>query len=494
MISVYVVDGCIDRVESSSRSRLFLNGAEVGLPAGAKIFPGFVDTHCHLIGPGMMAERVDLRGAGSAHECVRHVAAETRLRSPGEWILGFGWNQQGWTDLPHCNRQTLDAIAPNNPVALYRIDTHAAWVNTAALNAAELGSASVVEGGEVVLDENGEPTGLLIDDAVKVLEAAMPTPTPEMIARWYKYGVGECLQYGLTEVHDMTVAPEWLEPMTVLADRGDMNIRCRAFLDGKYERWKALPKPSVLGHNLDAVGVKFFSDGALGSRGAYLLEPYSDDPTTVGIATITREELIESSRQPIEAGYAIATHAIGDGANRLVLDAYQQLRTDYTEALLRIEHAQIVHPDDVPRFSELNVIPTVQSTHCTSDAAMAVERLGPERCAYAYGWKSLLDTGRPLLGGSDFPIESVDPLLGLRAFVHRETQGGPWYPEQKVSHQVAVQSYTEWAGLGVPGNSKRGKLAAGYDADITVLSGDPIDDPEAMVVMTIVAGKVGFER
>ena len=492
MISVYVVDGLIDRVESSSFSRLFLNGVEVALPRDACIFPGFVDTHCHLIGPGMMAERVDLRDARSAHECAERIAAEARLRSPGEWILGFGWNQQNWTTRSSFDRHALDVITPENPVALYRIDTHAAFVNTAALNVARLGPESAIEGGEVVLDHEGQTTGLLIDDAVKVLETAMPTPTPEMIARWYKYGVQECLRYGLTEVHDMTVAPEWLQPMSMLADRGDMKIRCRAFLDGKYERWTILPKPTVLGPNLDSVGVKFFSDGALGSRGAYLLEPYSDDPNTVGIATITREELVEGSREPIKTGYGIATHAIGDGANRLVLDAYQQLRADYPNALLRVEHAQIVHPDDVPRFAELNAIPTIQATHCTSDAAMAEERLGSQRCASAYGWKSLLDTGRPLLGGSDFPIESPDPLLGLRAFVHREATSGPWYPEQRVSRQVALQAYTEWAGLGVPGKNNRGKLVPGYDADITVLSADPIDDSDATVLCTVVNGEIQY--
>lgn len=491
--SVEVQDRLIERMATSSQSRLLLNGVEVSLPKGSIILPGFVDTHCHLIGPGQMAERIDLREARSAAECVERLAREGNDRAPGEWILGFGWNQEGWNDLHNFDRHAIDAVIPDNPVALYRIDTHAAWVNSAALRLAGLTVPSAIQGGELLLDENGQPNGLLIDEAVKVLERAMPTPTNEQIARWYRYGVEECLRYGITEVHDMTVAPEWLEPMTGLAERGEMRIRCRAFLDGKLERWRAVPKPTTLGPNFDTVGVKFFSDGALGSRGAFLLEPYSDAPETQGLATISRDELIEASRPAIESGYAIATHAIGDAANRIVLDAYERLRHDYPDALLRIEHAQIVHPDDLPRFAALNIIPVVQPTHCTSDAAMAVERLGAKRCSYAYGWKSLRDTGVPLLGGSDFPIESPDPLLGLRDFVRREAAGVPWHPEQAISREDALKSYTEWAPLGVTGASNRGRLEPGCDADLVVLSGDPFDN-DTHVVMTVVGGEVVYSR
>lgn len=492
MITVSVQNTHIEHVEPSGRARLILNGAEITLPNGAHIYPGFVDTHCHLIGPGMMAERIDLVGVSSRQLCIDRVAKEVARRSPNEWVLGFGWNQQDWTDRSDFDLASLDAVAPHNPVMLYRIDTHAVWVNTAAMQAAGLEAGSTVPGGEVVLDHLGNLTGLLLDDAVKVVEKAMPSPSSEDIARWYRYGVDYCLRFGLTGVHDMTVAPEWLDPLVGLADRGEMKIRCQAFLDGKEERWRVLPKPAVLGRNLDAVGVKYFSDGALGSRGAYLLEPYADAPGQRGIAIMTSEELARAALDPVRAGYAIATHAIGDAANRLVLDAYEVLRSEDREAVLRIEHAQIVHPDDVPRFAALNVIPTIQSIHCTSDAEMAEERLGTERCGYAYGWKNLLDVGRPLLGGSDFPIETGDPIAGLRAFVHREGKRGPWYPEQRVSRETALKSYTEWAGLGVPGDVRCGRLESGFDADLTILSGDPFDDPDATVLMTIVGGEICY--
>ncbi|MCE2503019.1 MAG: amidohydrolase [Chlorobi bacterium] len=484
----------IESVETSEKNRFILNGTDLSLSDNALILPGFVDTHCHLIGPGMMAERVDLRDANSATECLERTAREAKGRRPEEWIIGFGWNQEGWNDLDAFHKNALDSLAPNNPIVLYRIDTHAAWLNTQALQAAGIYGGSVIEGGEVRVDADGEPTGLLIDNAVKVLELHMPSFTSEQIIGWYRYGIEECLRYGITEVHDMTVHHHWLEPMTQLAESGGMSIRCNAFLDGENQRWRAVPVPRNLGPNLEIVGVKFFSDGALGSRGAYLLEPYNDAPDTYGIRMMETEEIVVASREPLEAGYGIAIHAIGDGANRLVLDAYEGLRPVYPDALLRIEHAQIVHPDDVPRFAALNVIPTIQPTHCTSDAKMAEARLGEERCLYAYGWRSLREHGAPLLGGSDFPIESPDPLLGLRAFVNREALSGAWYPEQRISRTDALRAYTEWPPLGLPQRPNRGRLEPGCNADLVVLSGDPFEDDDVRVVMTIVRGKVCYRE
>ena len=490
---VYVHGKTIASVEASEVSRLFLNKTEVVLPDNAVILPGFVDTHCHLIGPGMMTERIDLRGTHSVDECVVRTAKEVKGRRTNEWVIGFGWNQERWNDLEKFHKETLDAIAPNNPVILYRIDTHAAWLNSQALRLAGLHGEVAVEGGEVLTNNQAEPTGIVLDNAVKFVEQSMPSYTSEQILRWYDYGVKECLRYGITEVHDMTVHPNWLEPMVRLGESGGMKIRCNAFLDGLEERWKVVPAPTLLAPNLQTTGVKFFSDGALGSRGAYLLEPYSDELGTRGICMMSSEEIVDRSRELIEAGYGIATHAIGDGANRLVLDAYERLRSFSPEALLRIEHAQIVHPDDVSRFASNHIIPTVQSTHCTSDAEMAEERLGEERCNYAYGWKSLREQNVPLLGGSDFPIESPDPLLGLRAFVNREGVSGVWHPEQAISRDDALSAYTEWAPFGLPDKPNRGRLEPGCDADLVVLSGDPFEE-DTGVEMTVVGGNVCYQK
>ncbi|MDB5034800.1 MAG: N-substituted formamide deformylase [Chlorobi bacterium] len=485
--------GIIDGIEPSERFRLFLDGREMGLPPGAMILPGLVDTHCHLIGIGLMASRVGLRGAASAGECAERVAERVRATAPGEWIVGFGWNQEEWTERRMPDRATLDRLIADHPVALYRIDSHAVWLNGRALLEAGI-TPQRIDGGSIELDERGEPTGILIDNAMKLVDRAIPPPTVERQRGWIEESVGECLRLGITEVHDMNVEPERLESMTRAADRGGMRLRCQVFLAAQNEEWAAVPRPVTLGPNLHIVGVKYFADGALGSRGALLLEPYSDAPGTRGLQLLDAGEIVRLASEPLRRGFAVATHAIGDGANRIVLDAYAELRAGFPESLLRMEHAQTVHPADVPRFAAFGVIPAMQPTHCTSDAAMAEARLGPERCGYAYGWRSMLGSGVPILGGSDFPIESPDPLEGLRAFHFRRPAGGAeaWHPGEVIPRADAVAAYTAWAPLGIPGDHHRGRILPGADADIVVLSGNPFDDPGAAALLTIVGGEVVY--
>ncbi len=494
--AVRVADGRIQHVEDASRPRLFLDGAEVPLPDGAIVLPGLVDTHCHLIGLGMMQSRVALRGAGSAEECARRVAARAAATPPGEWILGFGWNQEEWGSHAMPNAVLLDAAAPRNPVVLIRVDSHASWCNTAALAAAgisgEAGAVARVEGGSILLDDRGRPTGVLLDNAMKLVETVMPLPTTEQRKRWIEQGAAQCAAFGITEVHDMNVEPERIEAMTRAAEGGGLPIRCQVFLKGEADAWRAVPYPDSLGPNLRAVGVKYFADGALGSRGALLLEPYSDQSTTHGIAVMVSEDLIAAAAEPLARGFAVATHAIGDAANRMVLDAYGRLRRTAREGLLRIEHAQTVNPIDLQRFASLRVMPAVQAVHCTSDAAMAEARLGPERCAHAYPWAALRALGLPLLGGSDFPIESADPLVGLRAFTMREPVpgAGPWHGEQRITRGEALDAYTAWAPMGIPGGARRGCLRPGYAADICVLSADPFERSDARAVLTVMGGRI----
>jgi hypothetical protein len=492
--AVDVANGRITSAVASDRVRLAIDGRSLSIPNGAVILPGFVDTHCHLIGLGLMASRVNLRGARSAEECARRVAERARAAAPGEWIAGFGWNQEEWDDRRMPDRAALDALVPDNPVVLVRVDSHASWVNARAL--AEAGvAAGEVEGGEVVTGDDGAPTGLLIDNAMKLVERAVPKPGVETQRRWIEHSVDECLRHGITEVHDMNVEPERIEPMTRAADAGAMRLRCQVFLAAQSDEWRVFPAPATIGANLHLVGVKYFADGALGSRGALLLEPYADAPATRGLELLGSGDIETLAGPAIERGYAVATHAIGDAANRIVLDAYERLRARHRDALLRVEHAQIVHPDDVPRFASLGIIPTMQATHCTSDAPMAESRLGPERCAYAYGWAAMRAVGRPVLGGSDFPIESPDPLAGIRAFHFREPVpgAGPWYPAQAIPRADALAAYTAWAPLGIPGAHARGTLVAGNDADLVVLTADPFDDAGAVVAMTIVAGRIEYQ-
>lgn len=485
--------GLIESVLPSNRPQLFLDGTEYSLPAGAVILPGFTDSHAHLIGLGEMGSKVDLVDARSAEECAQRIAQHAKHLPAGTWVQGFGWNQERWSSPILPTRSLLDTLIPDHPVLLLRIDTHAAWVNSVAIHAAGI-TPHWVDGGEIALDETGQPNGLLLDNAIGLVFQQVPPITIQQKIEWLDYGVQECLRYGITSLHDMNVEPERLEAMTRLAERGGMAIRCEVFLKAQGEEWRAVPQPETLAKNLNVVGVKYFADGALGSRGAFLLQPYSDAPTTCGIQLLSADQLARLADEPVRRGFAVATHAIGDGANRLTLDAYQQLRNKYSDALLRVEHAQIVHPDDVPRFATLGVLPSMQSTHCTSDAAMAEQRLGLERCSYAYGWQNLRRTGVPILAGSDFPIESPDPIAGIRAFVDRldSSTEKPWYAEQKITKQDALAAFTEWPARGLPGQTRRGKIAEGYMADIVVLSGDPLATaPET--IATIVASNVAWE-
>ncbi|HVZ39514.1 MAG TPA: amidohydrolase family protein [Candidatus Kapabacteria bacterium] len=497
--AVNVEGVCIASVSDAPRFALSVNTHAVELPERALVLPGFVDTHCHLMGLGLMASRVQLRGARSATECAQRMADRARTRPPGEWVMGFGWNQEEWGSGAMPDRAVLDAMLPDNPAVLIRIDSHASWCNTAALHAAGITEGAARErrpdGGAIVADEAGRPTGILIDEAMALVERVIPPPTTAQQAGWIAESIAACLRLGITEVHDMNVEPERLQAMAGVADRGDMHLRCQVFLTGRNDAWKAVPRPAVLGPNVHAVGVKYFADGALGSRGALLLAPYSDAPDTSGLPLTTADELAAAAAEPLERGYAVATHAIGDAAVRAVLDGYERLRAGHAGALLRMEHAQTVHPDDLARFVWLNVVPAVQAVHCTSDAAMAVARLGDERCATAYPWKSLRSRGLPILGGSDFPIESADPMAGLRAFTDRTPQGasGPWHGEQRISREEAVDAYTAWAPLGIPGTHRRGALAPGNDADIVVLDSDPFENPDARVLLTIVGGAIVYD-
>lgn len=486
--------GLITSVLPSNRPRLFLDGAEYPLPAGGVILPGFTDSHAHLIGLGEMGSKVNLVDARSAQECAQRIAQHAKTVPSGTWIQGFGWNQERWDSPTLPTRELLDRLIPDHPVILLRIDTHAAWVNSAAIHAAAI-TPRWVDGGEVLLDGTGQPNGILIDNAMGLAFQQIPPITTQQKMEWIAYGVQQCLRYGITSLHDMNVEPERLEAMVRLAEHDEMSIRCEVFLKAQGEEWRAVPQPQSLAKNLSIVGVKYFADGALGSRGALLLEPYSDDPTTHGIQLLSADQLAGLANEPARRGFAVATHAIGDGANRLVLDAYQQLRNRYPDALLRVEHAQIVHPDDVPRFAQLGVLPSMQPTHCTSDATMAEQRLGYQRCGYAYGWQNLRRTGVPILAGSDFPIESPDPIAGIRAFVERlnSSTGKPWYPEQRIAQQEAIAAFTEWPAAGIPGQPRRGRIAEGYAADIVVLSGNPYGASQPKTIATIVAGNVAWQ-
>jgi predicted amidohydrolase YtcJ len=484
--------------------------------AGRTACPGFFDAHLHLCALAEESWRVDLVGTGSEAEVVDRVAQRAAGAPPGEWITGRGWDQNDWAVKDFPTQAALSAAVPDRPVALWRIDGHALLANAQALERADIGPATIdPEGGRIVRDAAGVPTGLLVDNAMRLVTDTLPAPEPEAL----KAALGGTIQalhrQGITSVADMGVPLRTAELYGEMAREGRFPLRVEVLLDASepvvWNDTPGLPTDDLTGDGLIAVrGVKAYADGALGSRGAALLEPYADDPSQSGLMLTTARREQSLATRCLKAGWQLATHAIGDAAVHLVLDAYESalravppLQRAVPEPRLRIEHAQIVAPADVPRFGKLNVIASMQALHQTSDAPWAEARVGPERIAGAYAWRSLLDTGARLCGGSDAPVERADPLKGFHANVTRrdeqEQPEGGWHPEQRMTREEALASITSWAAHACFVEGRRGMLRAGKDADVVVLSADPLAVPEAELLQlrveaTIFAGHLVYER
>lgn len=450
------------------------------------VLPGFVDSHAHIVGYGERLSMPSLHAATSLDEVRQRLAAALRADKP--WLQAMGWNHEHWSTPQLPTREDLDHVSDSVPIVAMRVDGHAMWVNSAALRAAGI-----------------DPThhsGMLIDDDMRPIWAVQPKPTRDELREQILAATTEWARQGVTEVHDMDVAPEWLESFRELAESGHLPVRVQSFVRGQHNEWMnegLLPAGGEL-HRI--AGVKLFSDGALGSRGALLRTPYSDQLDTRGIELLSVDEMITRMREIVEAGWpAIAVHAIGDAAVRNVLDAYTAVRSmpGGEDLILRIEHAQHVAQDDVHRFADLGIIACVQSSHCMSDASMAVKRLGDERLAWSYRWRSLLDAGVTITGGSDAPIEPPSVIEGLRAFVHRIPYGHttPWCASECISASEAVRSYTRDAHRASGMEYRRGKLEVGYDADIVVVSHDLLDNashiPDDVAIRaTFTAGRLRY--
>jgi predicted amidohydrolase YtcJ len=429
-----VRDGRIVAVGDEAAVRPLVGPKTRSVELGARaVFPGFTDAHVHVEGLGQALEQLDLVGTASLDEALRKVAAAARALPPGEWLLGRGWDQNDWPDKRFPTAADLDRVAPDRPVLLERIDGHAAWANGRALALAGVTAATAdPPGGRLLRDARGAPSGVLVDAAQGLIESRVPAPTREARKRRLERGLQACAQAGLTEVHDAGVDLDTIALYKELLAEGRLGVRVYAMLRGP-EDFLAMPatlEPEIgLGDGrLTVRAIKVVADGALGSRGALLLQPYSDEPGTKGLATVDPARLRELLKQALARGFQVNTHAIGDGANRLVLDAYAEAFGAGGGAARRwrIEHAQVIAPEDVPRFKALGVIPSVQPTHCTSDMYWAEARLGPERAQGAYLWKTFLRQGVPVAGGSDAPVEKIDLLPGLYAAVtRRDAQGWP---------------------------------------------------------------------
>lgn len=477
--------------------------------AGAVAYPGFIDAHAHVRGLGESMGVLDLTTATSEEEAAARVACAAASAKPGEWVLGRGWDQNRWPGKAFPGRRSISRAAPRNPVLLRRVDGHAGWVNDAALRLAGIDrTPPAVEGGEVLTDAGGRPSGILVDNAVDLVGRLVPPASPEKIRRDLEKALKECARLGITQVHDAGVGPTELDTYRRLLREGRLNIRVWAMLEGP-EPW--LEKELGGGPRKDPEemltlgGVKFYADGALGSRGAWLLAPYADRPDTSGFALTAPDELARRASLCARWKVQACTHAIGDRAVRETLDAYARALAGLPDGRgrrFRVEHAQVTDPADVPRFAALGVIPSMQPTHCTSDMPWAPERLGPVRVLCAYAWKSFLAIGVHLAAGTDFPIEKADPIHTFYAAVTRKARDGNppdgWTPGQRLTRMEALLAMTRWAAEAAFQEERLGRLAPGFRADLTICDLDLLSLPEEQilgtrVLWTVVNGKIVHE-
>ncbi len=458
----------------------------------ATIIPGLIDAHGHVSGLGQASLTADLTGTRSKQEILQRLR-DFAARNPGEpWLIGRGWDQNDWPEKAFPTASDLDAAFPAQPVWLERVDGHAGWANSAALKRVgrDLRGDWQPDGGRIERDASGAPTGLLIDEAMKLVDNATPRADAALLERRLLLGMQLAVRHGLTGVHDAGVRLEELRAYQRLADRGEMPLRINAMADGDAAALEALCKDGLYRHGggrLQMRSVKLYADGALGSRGAAMLAPYSDDAGNRGLLVTSEQALAVALEKARGCGVQVATHAIGDRGNRIVLDQYARTLGDAANGdhRWRIEHAQVLALQDLPRLAQLQVIASMQPTHATSDMPWAEDRVGQERIAGAYAWRQLIDSGARMALGSDFPVESVDPRLGLYSAATRsDAQGKPtggWRPQETLTAAEALRGFTLDAAYAGFNETEVGSLQAGKRADFVVLAQDPLAVPPAQL-------------
>jgi predicted amidohydrolase YtcJ len=505
--AIAVRDGRIVAVGDDDAVKPFVGRAtkRIGL-AGRAVVPGLTDAHVHVENIGAALE--DLVGAATLDEALRRVGRRAARLKPGEWLLGRGWDQNDWPGQQFPTAAQLDRVSAGHPVYVTRVDGHAGWANSKALSLAGIDAKTPdPPGGRLLRDDAGAPAGVLVDAAQALVTSKIPPPTRAVRKRRLATGMLACARGGLTEVHDAGVGVEAAGLYKELLREKPLPVRVYVMLagPGEFLAKGATLKPEVgLGDGqLTIRAIKVVADGALGSRGALLLAPYADEPGTKGLLTVNEDDYRRLLTRAIAQGFQVNTHAIGDGANRFVLDAYEKAFGGYdgSRYRFRIEHAQVLAPSDVPRFKSLGVIPSMQPTHCTSDMYWAEARLGPERAKGAYLWKTFLAQGVPVAGGSDAPVERIDVLPGLYAAVTRQdAKGWPpggWHAEERVTIEEALAMFSRHAAFAAFEEHERGQVAPGRRADLTVLSRDvtaiaPAEILDTKVSLTIVGGRVVF--
>ncbi len=452
---------------------------------GRAVYPGFADAHAHLVGIGLAAVRLDLVGTSSFEEVVRLAQERNASLAPGDWLEGRGWDQNDWAvkEFPH--HAALSRAIPNRPVVLKRVDGHALLANAAAMKLAGVDrETDSPEGGLILKDDLGEPTGVFVDTAQGLFRDVRPEPSDAMVGSAIQAATATLHRQGITALHDAGIGAGELAVLKGLADDGALRLRLHEMLSGSNEallsrHFNSGPVSDYSGDGTLAIrSVKLYADGALGSRGAALLEPYSDDEHNHGLTITSREAMQRVSERALEAGFQVCTHAIGDRGVRMTLDAYADAfkLSNEPDPRFRVEHAQVVNEDDFARFARLGVIPSMQAQHQTSDMPWAEDRVGAKRIRGAYAWRRFLDLGCIVPGGSDAPVERLDTVAQFAAAVTRQTLDGDpeggWYPDQVMTRQEALDMLTVWPAHAAFREHDLGRLAPGYRADLVVFDGD----------------------
>lgn len=553
--AVAVNDGRVVGVGTNSEIASRFEGKIAIDLQGAFVLPGLTDGHCHMSELGLSLTTLDLTGTRSPEDVAEIVEAAVSTTNSGGWIRGRGWNQERWSNpgqLSYAGMRSpqsgipsrhpasrersfpthdvLDKIAPDNFVFLVRVDGHAIWVNKKVMDLAGITRATEdPSGGKIIRDKNGVPTGVFLDAAMDLVASKIPPPTDAEVEKTILLAEDTCARYGLTEVHDAGIDAQTLRVYKRLADDGKLKTRVYAMYLGTDSTLPQVLKEGPLVDYKDFFtmrSVKVYMDGALGSRGAALVRAYTDDPGNYGLTEMSEKDLENLTIASLSYGFQVCTHAIGDRANDIVLNAYEKALkvANVEDPRLRIEHAQVLLKEDVPRFKNLGIIPSMQPTHCTSDMYWAEVRLGPDRMKYSYAWRSLLRDGNIIVGGSDFPVESPDPRLGVYAAVTRQDLNGlprdfedakryfeltpdavkdssdfdgGFLPQQRMTLDEATKAFTVWPAYGAFEEEEKGTISVGKRADFTIFEKDfryipALAITEDKILGTIVDGRLVY--
>ncbi len=496
-----IKDGLILAIGSDKNILSQYDAAETIDCQGQPLFPGFIDAHCHFYSYGLgKITKADLMGTKSFEEILEILKKHHKVH-PSEWLEGRGWDQNDWEIKEFPSKDKLDELFPNTPVILTRIDGHAALVNSEAMKRAGITAETKMQGGEVKLFK-GEPTGILIDNVIDSVTECIPDPDVEMQLAALQLAERNCFSVGLTSVVDAGHDIERIKVIDSLVKDNALKMRMNIWISPNKDNYdEFISQGPYKSNRLHVNGVKLYADGALGSRGACMLEPYSDDPGNSGLIMSDLDYYRNVCQKAIDHGYQVNTHAIGDSAIRMILDIYAEYLKGPNDLRWRIEHSQIVHPDDFQKYADYSIIPSIQATHATSDMYWADERVGTERIKGAYAYKQLLETNGWLPNGTDFPVEQINPMYTFYASVSRkDLQGYPkggFQMENALSREETLKSMTIWAAKGSFEEYEKGSLEPGKYADFVILDQDIMkirerEIPSTKVVMTFVGGEMVY--